>query len=68
MGIKDYIIIAVIAVILGLAIYYIYRAKKSGKKCVGCPDSCSCSSGSQCNGKSCGSCGCDFEKNEENKI
>ena len=33
----DYIIIAVIAVIVGLAIWYIVREKKRGKKCIGCP-------------------------------
>ena len=43
MGIADYAILAVIALILGLAGGYIYKAKKSGKKCIGCPDSGSCS-------------------------
>ena len=45
MGIADYIIIAVIALILGLAAGYVYKAKKSGKKCIGCPDNCACSGG-----------------------
>lgn len=44
MTLTDGIIIAVVVLILGLAGFYVYRAKKSGKKCVGCPDSCSCSS------------------------
>ena len=47
----DIIVIAVIALILGLAIFYIVKAKKSGKKCIGCPDSGSCSG-------ACGSCAC----------
>ncbi|MBP3479595.1 MAG: FeoB-associated Cys-rich membrane protein [Oscillospiraceae bacterium] len=47
----DYVIIAVILVIVGVAAWSIYKAKKSGKKCIGCPDSCACSSGN------CG-CGC----------
>ena len=40
---EDIIIIAVLAVIIVLAARYIYKAKKSGKKCIGCPDGCSCS-------------------------
>ena len=52
MGIADIIIIAVIGLILGLAAGYIYKAKKSGKKCIGCPDSGSCSG--NCGGCSCG--------------
>ena len=46
MGPVDFIIIAVIAVILGAAFWYVYKSKKSGRKCVGCPDGCS----SQCSG------------------
>ena len=38
-------------VILGAAAFAVYRAKKTGKKCIGCPESCSCSGG--CNGCSC---------------
>lgn len=42
MNLTDYIIIAVIAVIICGAAYAIYRSKKSGKKCIGCPDSDGC--------------------------
>lgn len=42
---KDLIAVAVIIVVIGLALGYIIKAKKSGKKCIGCPDGCSCSSG-----------------------
>ena len=45
MNAVDYIIIAVIVLVLGLAGFAIYKSKKSGKKCMGCPDSCACSSG-----------------------
>lgn len=46
----DIIVIAIVAIILGLAIGYIVRAKKRGTKCIGCPEgtcggcngSCSC--------------------------
>ncbi len=51
----DYIIIFVVAAIIGGAAYYIYRAKKSGKKCIGCPDAATCSGNcagcSGCKGK-----------------
>ena len=40
---KDIIIIVIIAVIVGLAAWYVYKAKKNGKKCIGCPEGCSCS-------------------------
>ena len=55
MGSVDIIIIAAIAVIVGAAGWYIYKSKKSGKKCIGCPDSCACSQ-SNCTG-GCSSCG-----------
>ena len=40
----DYIIGAVLLVILGVAVVYIVKAKKSGVKCIGCPagGSCAC--------------------------
>ncbi len=36
------VIILVLVVILGLAGLYVYKAKKSGKKCIGCPYGSSC--------------------------
>ena len=42
---EDIIIIAIIALIVGLAALYVYKAKKSGKKCIGCPDSGTCGCG-----------------------
>lgn len=50
----DIIIVAIIALIIGFACFYIYKAKKSGKKCIGCPDGCC----SEEKGKSCCNCGC----------
>jgi hypothetical protein len=55
MNFADIIIIAVIAAILGSAVWFIYRSKKSGKKCIGCPDS-GCSACTSCASCSCG-CG-----------
>ena len=40
----DYIVIAILVMIVAAAAIYVYKAKKSGKKCIGCPDSCSCGS------------------------
>lgn len=48
----DYVILGIIGIALGLAIAYIIKAKKSGKKCIGCPNSSSC--GGACS--SCSSC------------
>ena len=39
----DYVVIVLILAIVGGAAFYIYKAKKHGKKCIGCPDSGSCS-------------------------
>ena len=60
---EDIIIIVILAVIVGLAGWYVYKAKKSGKKCIGCPDGCSCSSKSSEGGCGCG-CGCCGTKEE----
>lgn len=51
----DIIIILVLLAILGGAGMYVYKARKSGKKCIGCPES-GCST-SGCSG-SCGGCSC----------
>ena len=47
---ENVIVIAVIAAIIGMALGYILRAKKSGRKCIGCPDNCACGSCSGCCG------------------
>ena len=41
---ENYIIIAVITLILIFAIGYIVKVKKSGTKCIGCPHAKECSS------------------------
>ena len=38
----DIIVISVIILIVGLALLYIIREKKKGKKCIGCPYARSC--------------------------
>lgn len=49
---ENIIIVAILIIIIGLAAFYVYRAKKKGKKCIGCPDSGSCG-GSCCNCAGC---------------
>ena len=44
MELIDILILAVIAGIIGAAVWYIRSEKKKGKKCIGCPDSGSCPS------------------------
>ena len=41
----DSLLIVILVVIVGAAGWYVYKAKKSGKKCVGCPDGGSCGCG-----------------------
>ncbi len=40
---ENFIIIAILVVIIGCAIAYIVKAKKKGIKCVGCPNAEMCS-------------------------
>lgn len=42
------LIIVAVVLIIGLASFYVYKAKKSGKKCIGCPSGCSCGNGHTC--------------------
>ncbi|MBE6954420.1 MAG: FeoB-associated Cys-rich membrane protein [Ruminococcaceae bacterium] len=49
---ENLIIVAILVLIIAGAVFYIVKSKKSGKKCIGCPDSGSCSA---CSG-SCASC------------
>lgn len=38
----DILLIILLAVILGLAAFYVIRAKKKGGKCIGCPSGGNC--------------------------
>lgn len=55
--VENVIIVAVLVLIVGLASLYIYKAKKSGQKCIGCPDSKTCSGACSGSCASCGMCG-----------
>jgi len=49
---KNIIALIIIALIIGLALKYIIKSKKSGAKCIGCP------SGSNCSAKQKSECNC----------
>lgn len=51
---ENFIIITVVAVIIGLAAGYIHKEKKRCVKCIGCPSGCSCNG--NCGGN-CSGCG-----------
>ena len=53
----DLIILVVVGLIVGLAGGYIYRKKKSGSGCIGCPDAKTCGARGGCSGCG-GGCGC----------
>ena len=64
---ENFIIAGILVLILGGAGMYVYKAKKRGVKCIGCPagGSCShkCGDGSQgCSGN-CGNCSCQKDTN-----
>ena len=44
----NFILVAVLAVIIGAALAYVIKAKKSGVKCIGCPDGAKCSGNCSC--------------------
>ena len=52
MSLIDYIVLAVVVLILGAAALAIYLSKKKGNACIGCPDSAHCAS------TNCGTCSC----------
>ncbi len=45
---ENIILIAVLAIIVALAAWYVIRAKKQGQKCIGCPAGGKCSSHCSC--------------------
>ena len=53
MGIETWIAIGVIVLILGLAAFYVIRSKKSGKKCIACPEG------------GCSGCNCDCSQKSD---
>ncbi|MBE5924397.1 MAG: FeoB-associated Cys-rich membrane protein [Lachnospiraceae bacterium] len=45
----DIIVTLILVVIVGSAIYYIYKEKKKGRRCIGCPMAGDCARASACN-------------------
>ena len=54
---ENFIIIAIVVLIVAFAVAYIVKAKKKGVKCIGCPE------GSKCTGK-CNNCSCGCENTD----
>lgn len=60
---ENFIIIAVLVILIGAAITYIIKAKKSGVKCIGCPSGGTCAHKSKESSNCSGCCGCNSEGN-----
>ena len=58
----DFVISAILVVLVGSALAYIIKSRKNGIKCIGCPDAKTCSHSAKTDspcGHSCGTCtGC----------
>ncbi|MBP3603151.1 MAG: FeoB-associated Cys-rich membrane protein [Lachnospiraceae bacterium] len=44
----NFVVLIILLVIVGSAVFYIRKAKKSGVQCIGCPEAGSCASKSGC--------------------
>ncbi len=67
---SDIIVLIAIFLIVGGAVAYIVKAKRDGKKCIGCPDSATCKGIGGCGGNcsSCNSChSIDAQNSKEEK-
>lgn len=62
----DFIVVAILLIIIGAAVIYIRKAKKRGVKCIGCPAGAECAHGQRggCTGSCSGvhSCHTDTKK------
>lgn len=58
----DFIILAIVLIMLGAAMIYMIKAKKSGVKCIGCPAGGSCAYKGK--NTSCSGCGCSGNEND----
>ena len=45
---ENIIITAILIIIIGSASYYIWKEKKNGKKCIGCPSAGTCKKCDKC--------------------
>lgn len=53
----DFVVGAILVVIVGLALMYIIKSRKNGIKCVGCPEAKNCCSCGNTDGAVSGGCG-----------
>lgn len=53
---ENILLLALLGLIVGGAAGYVYRSKKKGVKCIGCPD------GAKCSGQCSGCQGCSYEQ------
>lgn len=56
MNLSNLIIVAIVVIIIVCVSLYLWRAKKTGVKCIGCPEGNSCSN--SCSGSCDGCSGC----------
>ncbi|MBQ8767833.1 MAG: FeoB-associated Cys-rich membrane protein [Clostridia bacterium] len=62
---ENFIIIAIVVLIVAFAVAYIVKAKKKGAKCIGCPAGGNCSGNTEKNSScSCGGCSCGCENSD----
>ena len=47
----DIIVVGILMILVGAAVFYLWKEKKKGTKCIGCP-SAGCCSGKTCGGTS----------------
>lgn len=45
----DFIVVGILLLLVGAAVFYLWKEKKKGTKCIGCP-SAGCCSGKTCGG------------------
>lgn len=57
MGLEDFVVIALLVLVVGAAVAYLVRARKRGVKCIGCPAGGTCGAAQKKSGTS-GGCGC----------
>lgn len=55
----DFIVGALLLILVGAAIAYIAKERKKGVKCIGCPDGATCASKNKAGG-----CGCNIDLQE----
>ena len=50
---ENLIVIGILVLVVGAAVFYIWKEKKKGTRCIGCPSAGSCSGACSCSQKAC---------------